>query len=129
MKTQSSNDDLPSMYEEMVKYPGKRVLLMTKMSQQEILEFYKYVVSKIDQNEIYSTIARELEEEEIVQFYLDGLIEYYPDQKREKPQLTVEEQQEIAEVINLLNERRKERNNPFYKLYRKFNPTTKSRSK
>jgi len=106
MTNMSMNGELPSFFEQLVHHPGARVLIMTKLSQKDILDFYKYVVSK--EGEIYKEVARELEEELVIQHYLNGTLP--------------EEQIVIEDSVRIIEERRKQRNNLAYRLYRKVVP-------
>ena len=119
MTNMSMKEDLPSLYEQLVRFPGQRVLIMTKMSNKDILAFYKYVISK--QGELYKEVATELEEEPIIQHFLSGtLTEEMLEPKRVK--LTPRETEEIDSIANLVAERKKQKNNLVYRLYRKIVP-------
>ena len=118
MTNMSMNDDVPSLYEQLIHYPGQRVLIMTKMTPKEILDFYKYTASR--KGNIYRQVALELEEESIVQHYLNGTLTEEMLSPMKEP--TPEETQEIEDVANLVAERQKQRTSAAYRLYRKIVP-------
>ena len=119
MTNMSMKDDIPSLFEQLVRFPGQRVLIMTKMSNKDKLAFYKYVVSRKDA--VYQQVAAELEEESIVQHYLNGtLTEEMLEPKKVK--LTPRETEEIDSIASLVAERKKQRGSLAYRLYRKIVP-------
>ena len=119
MTNMSMKDDLPSLFEQLVRFPGQRVLIMTKMSNKDKLAFYKYVVSR--EGALYKEVATELEEESIIQHFINGtLTEEMLEPK--KPNLTPKEREEINSIASLVAERKKQKGSLAYRLYRKIVP-------
>jgi hypothetical protein len=115
----SMKDDIPSLFEQLVRFPGQRVLIMTKMSNKDKLAFYKYVVSR--EGALYKEVATELEEEPIIQHFINGtLTEEMLEPK--KVRLTSKETEEIDSIASLVAERKKQRGSLAYRLYRKIVP-------
>ncbi len=119
MTNMSMKDDIPSLFEQLVRFPGQRVLIMTKMSNKDKLAFYKYVVSR--EGALYKEVATELEEEPIIQHFINGtLTEEMLEPK--KVRLTSKETEEIDSIASLVAERKKQRGSLAYRLYRKIVP-------
>ena len=129
MTNVSTNEDLPSLYEQMVHQPGAMVLMMTKMSKRDILDFYKYVNSKSTEGIEYNSAALELEEEEVVQHYLEGTLTEEMLEEPKEPELTEKDIELIEETARFVAEKQKCRSSLVYKLYRKIVPYKRSRNR
>ena len=108
--------------------PNKLEIIIAGMSNSQLIEFYEYCQDKIEENndksDYYWFASSILEETSVVkmyrngQLYVDATLGNVNETMVVENVLTVEDINQINEIISLINQRKEERHNPIKKFLR-----------